>query len=97
MNALNKIMTKEGIISDNELKNILHFIAIAFAYAWWGVIIVYYGLLDGSVNTGYQIASLPIVVVSFSLIQVLRMMLLHGKILLSSLSILGLFVSGLLA
>ena len=90
-------MEKDGYNSDEEIKAIYHFITIVFAHMWWAIIIVYYGLLDGSVNAGYQVASLPIVVVSLALVQVLRLTLLHNKVLLSSLSILGLFVSGLLA
>ena len=97
MKALNKIISKHESLSHAEFKALLRFIAISFAYAWWAVIIVYYGILDGSIDASYQFASLPIVVVSLSLVQVLRLTLSNNKVLLSSLSILGLFVSGLLA
>lgn len=70
---------------------------VLFAYGWWLVIIVYYGLLQGSISLGYQFQSFPIVVVSLALVQILNLSLQKQNHLLSVLAGTGLFVSGLLA
>ena len=70
---------------------------VSFAYGWWLVIIVYYGLLAGSISLGYQFQSLPIVVVSLALVQILNLSIQKSNHLLSALAGMGLFVSGLLA
>jgi len=97
MNALDKIITKNETLSHAEIKKVLRFISIGFSYAWWAIIIVHYGMLAENLSAGHKISSLPIVVVSLALVQVLSITLKQGKILLSSLSVLGLIVSGLLA
>jgi hypothetical protein len=70
---------------------------VLFAYGWWFVIIVYYGLLQGSISLGYQFQSFPIVVVSLALVQILNLSMQKQNHLLSALAGTGLFVSGLLA
>ncbi len=84
-------------LSHAELIALFEWVSVIFAYAWWAVIIVYYGLLDSRVSTGYQLSSLPIVVVSLALVQTLKLSMKENKRLLSTLSVVGLFVSGLLA
>jgi len=93
---LNQADTRKTL-SPTELKALIEWIAVIFAYAWWAVIIVYYGLLDSHVSAGYQLSSLPIVVVSLALVQILKLSMQENKRLLSTLSVVGLFVSGLLA
>jgi hypothetical protein len=83
--------------SPTELKDLLEWLAIIFAYAWWAIIIVFYGLLEKNVSLGYQFHSLPIVVVSLALVQILKLSIQKNQHLLSALMAMGLFVSGLLA
>jgi hypothetical protein len=70
---------------------------VLFAYGWWLVIIVYYGLFQGSISLGYQFQSFPIVVVSLALVQILNLSIQKSNHLLSALAGTGLLVSGLLA
>jgi hypothetical protein len=81
----------------DSLKAVMPWLLLIFAYAWWAVIIVYYGLLDASISVGYQFQSFPIVVVSLALVQILKLSLQKQNHLLSILVGVGLFVSGLLA
>jgi hypothetical protein len=99
MNPFSKLnQTDEStVLSPTELKALIEWIAVIFAYAWWAVIIVYYGLLDSRVSAGYQLSSLPIVVVSLALVQILKLSMKENNRLLSTLTAIGLFVSGLLA
>jgi hypothetical protein len=80
-----------------ELAVILPWLFLLFAYAWWAVIIVYYGLLQASISMGYQFQSFPIVVISLALVHILKLSLQIQNHLLSALVTMGLFVSGLLA
>jgi hypothetical protein len=84
-------------VSRKEFIQVINWIVVIFAYAWWAVIIVYYGFLDGSISIGYQLHSLPIVVVSLALVQILKIALDKNQHLLTVMLFLGLFVSGLLA
>lgn len=99
MNPLLKLNKTENndSLSPEETKALIEWLAIIFAYAWWAVIIVYYGLLDKNISAGYQLSSLPIVVISLSLVQILKLSIKEDKKLIPTLSIVGLFVSGLLA
>jgi FtsH-binding integral membrane protein len=81
----------------NEFKKVMQWIALLFAYAWWAVIIVFYGLLEQNVSLGYQFHSFPIIVVSLALVQILKLSMQKNKHLLTALATVGLFVSGLLA
>lgn len=85
------------LIADIPFPIVLQGLLIVFAYAWWAVIIVYYGLLDGSISLGYQFQSFPIVIVSLALVHILKLTLQKDRHLLSTLVGVGLFVSGLLA
>jgi hypothetical protein len=80
-----------------SLAVVIPYLLLIFAYAWWAVIIVYYGLLDGSISIGYQFQSFPIVIVSLALVQILKLSMQKKNHLLSVLVGVGLFVSGLLA
>ena len=84
-------------IHSDSLARILPWLFLLFAYAWWAVIIVYYGLLDASISVGYQFQSFPIVIVSLALVQILKLSMQKKNHLLSALLGFGLFVSGLLA
>jgi len=99
MNPVSKLNQSDARknLSPTELKALIEWIAVIFAYAWWTVIIVYYGLLDSHISTGYQLSSLPIVIVSLALVQILKISMQENKRLLSTLAVVGLFVSGLLA
>ncbi len=81
----------------DTLAAIMPWLLLLFAYGWWAVIIVYYGLLDSRISMGYQFQSFPIVVVSLALIQILKLSMQKHNHLLSILVGIGLFVSGLLA
>jgi len=83
-------------VSRDELIKVLEFMLMIFAYAWWLIIIVYYGLFNG-LSFGYQLHSLPIVIVSLAMVQILKIALNKNQHLLTSMLLLGLFVSGLLA
>jgi hypothetical protein len=89
--------TGDAHVSHDELKNVMQWIALIFAYAWWAIIIVFYGLLEQNVSLGYQFHSLPIVIVSLALVQILKLSMQKNQHLLSALMAVGLFVSGLLA
>ena len=80
-----------------SLAVVMPYLLLLFAYAWWVVIVVYYGLLDGSISLGYQLQSFPIVIVSLALVQILKLSMQKKNHLLSALVGFGLFVSGLLA
>jgi hypothetical protein len=84
-------------IDSDSLARVLPWLFLLFAYAWWAVIIVYYGLLDASISVGYQFQSFPIVIVSLALVQILKLSMQKKNHLLSALLGVGLFVSGLLA
>jgi len=79
-----------------SLAVVMPHLLLLFAYAWW-LVIVYYGLLDGSISLGYQFQSFPIVIVSLALVQILKLSMQKKNHLLSALVGFGLFVSGLLA
>jgi hypothetical protein len=81
----------------DSLQAVIPWLLLLFAYGWWAVIIVYYGLLDASISLGYQFQSFPLVIVSLALIHILKLSLQKQNHLLSTLVGLGLFVSGLLA
>ena len=83
--------------STDSLAAILPWLLLLFAYGWWAVIIVYYGLLEASISVGYQFQSFPLVIVSLALVHILKLSLQKKHHLLSALVGLGLFVSGLLA
>ena len=89
--------TGDAPVSHDELKNVMQWIALIFAYVWWAIIIVFYGLLEQNVSLGYQFHSLPIVIVSLALVQILKLSMQKNQHLLSALMAVGLFVSGLLA
>jgi len=97
MNPLAKLNQTDKTLSPTELNALIEWIAVIFAYSWWAVIIVYYGLLDSHISAGYQLSSLPIVVISLALVQILKLSIKENKRLIPTLSIVGLFVSGLLA
>lgn len=81
----------------DSLQAVIPWLLLLFAYGWWAVIIVYYGLLDASISLGYQFQSFPLVIVSLALIHILKLSLQKQNHLLSTLLGVGLFVSGLLA
>jgi len=81
----------------DSLPAVIPWLLLLFAYGWWAVIIVYYGLLDASISLGYQFQSFPLVIVSLALIHILKLSLQKQNHLLSTLVGMGLFVSGLLA
>jgi hypothetical protein len=81
----------------DSLRAVIPWLLLLFAYGWWAVIIVYYGLLDASISLGYQFQSFPLVIVSLALIHILKLSLQKQNHLLSTLVGIGLFVSGLLA
>jgi hypothetical protein len=81
----------------DSLAAVMPWLLLLFAYGWWAVIIVYYGLLNSSISVGYQFQSFPIVIVSLALVQILKLSLQKQNHLLSILLGVGLFVSGLLA
>ena len=99
MNPLSKLnQTDEStVLSPTELKALIEWLAVIFAYAWWAVIIVFYGLLEHNVSLGYQFQSFPIVIISLALVQILKLSMQKNQHLLSALMAVGLFVSGLLA
>jgi hypothetical protein len=81
----------------DSLAAVMPWLLLLFAYGWWAIIIVYYGLLETSISLGYQFQSFPIVVVSLALVHILKLSLQKQNYLLSALVGMGLFVSGLLA
>lgn len=78
----------------SSIQSVIPTLLLLFAYGWWAVIIVYYGLFDASISIGYQFQSFPIVVVSLALVHILKLSLQKQYHLLSTLVGVGLFVSG---
>lgn len=97
LNQISQTLAPNAPLSRTDTRKLFQWITLVFAYAWWAVIIVFYGLLEQSVSVGYQFHSLPIVVVSLALVQILKLSMTENKRLLSTLAVMGLFISGLLA
>jgi hypothetical protein len=84
-------------ISNAEFIQILKRLIIPFSYAWWVVIIVYYGVIDDNATLSYKLLSLPIIATSLALIEIYKVSVKSDNKLVSYLCLIGLFVSGLLA
>jgi uncharacterized membrane protein YjjP (DUF1212 family) len=73
------------------------FLLMLFAYGWWAIIVVYYGLLAESASLHYQVMSFPIVIVAFGLARVFHIALNQAAYGFASLFFSGLLVAGMLA
>ena len=76
---------------------LIKFLLMLFAYGWWSVIVVYYGLLNQSVSLHYQIMSLPIVVVALCLARVFQLAINQESYGFAALFFSGLLVAGMLS
>ena len=76
---------------------LIKFLLMLFAYGWWAVIVVYYGLLDQSASLHYQIMSLPIVVVALCLARVFQLAINQESYGFAALFFSGLLVAGMLS
>jgi hypothetical protein len=88
---------QENRFQREELIPIIKAVLVAFAYAWWAVIVLYFGVLDSDASLTFKVLSFPIVWASFALCLVFQLSMKLNKNGFSSLFFIGLMVSGLLA
>jgi hypothetical protein len=91
------VQSEQPDLSRQDLINIIKSILVVFAYAWWAVIVLYFGVLDSDASLYFKVLSFPIVWASFALCLVFQLSMKLNKNGFSSLFFIGLMVSGLLA
>ena len=69
----------------------------AFAYGWWALIILYFGVIDGNTSDYLKVLSTPIVAASFALIRLFQLAMYLERYGYAILFMVGLLVSGALA
>ena len=68
-----------------------------FAYAWWAVVVVYFGLLAETATLPLQMVSIPVIVASLALARLFQMAMHKQAYGFASLFFSGLLVAGMLA
>ena len=76
---------------------VIKFLLVAFAYGWWLIIVVYFGLFAEGVSLHYQVMSLPIVVVALGLARVFHTAINQSAYAYAFLFFSGLLVAGMLS
>ena len=76
---------------------LIKFLLVCFAYGWWMLIIVYFGLLAESASLPLQVMSAPVIVASLALARLFQMAIHIEAYGFSILFFSGLLVAGMLA
>ena len=76
---------------------IIKFLLVCFAYGWWLIIVVYFGLLAESASLDLQVMSAPVIVASLALARLFQMAIKTEAYGFSLLFFSGLLVAGMLA
>lgn len=76
---------------------VIKFLLVCFAYSWWSIIVVYFGLLDESASLYLQVVSMPVIVASLALARLFQMAIKSEAFGFSLLFFSGLLVAGMLA
>lgn len=84
-------------VAELDLAQLMRFLLSGFAYAWWAVIIVNFGLLDEQNSREIQIISFPLTVVGLALACCFHLSLSIIRYGFSALFLSGLLVCGALA
>ena len=76
---------------------VIKWLLVLFAYTWWAVVVVYFGLLAETATLPLQMVSLPVIVASLALARLFQMAMRNNAHGFASLFFSGLLVAGMLA
>lgn len=76
---------------------VINWLIVIFAYAWWAVVVVYFGLLAETATLPLQMVSFPVIIAALALARLFQMAMHKQAYGFASLFFSGLLVAGMLA
>ena len=104
--ALYELEQEQQAINANRTASLSHdinkaelikFLLVLFAYGWWFVIVVYFGLLSPEIGIYYRLISLPTTVIALGLVVAFHMAIKQHTYFYAGLFFSGLLVAGMLS
>lgn len=89
--------SQKTMVGGVDIVGLMKFLMVVFAYAWWAIIVLYFGLLDDSVGFWTRVYSVSITVAGLALARNFQLAMRLNRPIFGILYFCGLLVAGFLA